>query len=198
MRSLYESSGLNRIALGLRAWPRTVLRGSAGAPDFKRRRRVAVPRTKLVGISEPERGRCRTLRIHRNCGGPLRRGDSNSPFACLCGRRTSNVTAQRSPWQYPFGSNSSNSHWIFDPTSGGCRHLWLRLLPRANAGARPAGRQRGACAFGRPGECVRRSRFPADRPDRDHGSLGQCADVFTECCSYQRLAAGRRHDESRD
>ena len=33
MRSLYESSGLSRIALGLQAWPRTVLRGRAGAPD---------------------------------------------------------------------------------------------------------------------------------------------------------------------
>jgi VCBS repeat-containing protein len=33
MRSLYESSGLSRIALGLQAWPRTVLRGRAGAAD---------------------------------------------------------------------------------------------------------------------------------------------------------------------
>ena len=33
MRSLYEASGLGRIALGLQAWPRTVLRGHARASD---------------------------------------------------------------------------------------------------------------------------------------------------------------------
>ncbi|MEH2588343.1 VCBS repeat-containing protein [Bradyrhizobium sp. AZCC 1721] len=34
MRSFYEDSGLGRIALGLRTWPRTVLRGNARAPDL--------------------------------------------------------------------------------------------------------------------------------------------------------------------
>ena len=33
MRSLYEASGLGRMALGLQAWPRTVLRGNARASD---------------------------------------------------------------------------------------------------------------------------------------------------------------------
>ena len=33
MRSLYEASGLSRIALGLQAWPRTVLRGHARASN---------------------------------------------------------------------------------------------------------------------------------------------------------------------
>ena len=33
MRSLYEASGLGRIALGLQAWPRTFLRGNVKASD---------------------------------------------------------------------------------------------------------------------------------------------------------------------
>ena len=33
MRSLYEASGLGRIALGLQAWPRTFLRGNVRTSD---------------------------------------------------------------------------------------------------------------------------------------------------------------------
>ena len=43
MRSLYESSGLSRIALGLQAWPRTVLRGSARAPNSSAERESLFP-----------------------------------------------------------------------------------------------------------------------------------------------------------
>jgi VCBS repeat-containing protein len=59
MRFLYESSGLSRIALGLQAWPRTVLRGSAGAPDssaeyeslFPARNWWEFPNLSVAGVS---------------------------------------------------------------------------------------------------------------------------------------------------
>ena len=55
MRSLYEASGLGRIALGLQAWPRTVLRGNARASDSDAENKSLFAALKLVGNSGPER-----------------------------------------------------------------------------------------------------------------------------------------------
>ena len=47
MRSLYEASGLSRIALGLQAWPRTVLRGHARASDSDAENELLSPLAEL-------------------------------------------------------------------------------------------------------------------------------------------------------
>ena len=105
---------------------------------------------KLWESSGPGRLRALGVAIHGNRGSPLRRVDSRSPSASLCGSRASNVRSRRPAWQYPFGSVGPNHRRIFYPSSDGCRHLWVRLLHCANARARSDGRQCGACAIERP------------------------------------------------
>ena len=63
MRSLYEASGLSRIALGLQAWPRTVLRGHARASDSDAENELLSPLAALKWWESPGPERLRALGV---------------------------------------------------------------------------------------------------------------------------------------
>ena len=196
MRSLYESSGLSRIALGLQAWPRTVLRGRAGAPDssaeyeslFPARNWWEFPNLSVAGIAPSaftEIAEARFAGVTATVRSPASAADepAMSQPNVLLGSIPSAAIAPT-----PIGSSTP------PPAVAvicGCGYF---LAPTQVLDQLAANAAHVHLSGQLQVPSVRRSRFPADRPDRDHGSLGQCADVFTECCSYQRLGVGRRRD----
>ena len=79
MRSLYEASGLSRIALGLQAWPRTVLRGHARASDSDAENELLSPLAALKLWESPGLGAS---------------GRSASPFTEIAEARFAGLTAE--------------------------------------------------------------------------------------------------------
>ena len=175
MRSLYEASGLGRIALGLQAWPRTLLRGNVRASDSDAENELLSPlaaRWESLGLGAS--------------------GRSASPFTEIAEARFAGVTAEvRAP------TSAAAEPAMSDPVVLLGRVPSATLAPTTIGSSTPPPAVAAICGCGyfvAPTQLldqtaanaahvqlhgqlqepsVRRSRFRVDRPGRDHGSLGQ-------------------------